>query len=655
MINEIVNVYYGIVKNQKRIWLVRDLMLLLARDPFNNCGSNISPIEKAIKIKDLKEHDSLVPKRLPYCLTRLMVGVLGGIVLLIGLSSCGGGKVDPTPIVEKTQTYTQAVSLNFKDTTTAQPSRTPTQTQTPIEKLEIGSKIINPKDNAKIVYVPAGEFLMGSEDSVADSDEAPEHTVYMDAFWIYKHEVTNAQFAEFVTETSYETDAEKKGWNSVYKDGSWTDLSGAYWARREGPGSEVNDMDDYPVVHVSWNDADAYCKWAGGRLPKEAEWEKAARGTDGRTYPWGDTLANCSLAQYWDCDGKTTKVDSHPDGASPYGAMDMAGNVDEWVNDWYTSNYYSQSVSLDNPEGPSHGTFRVLRGGSWSSYWMPGAEWGDLRVSNRLSTNPNNTGDTTGFRCILDETKETTSITPTSTLTLNPTSFTPETDIEGYPVCVVIDPETSIGPEIFENTEFQNDILDYLNAGGNPLELPQRLSSDAAAQEPNLITVYQPDFNSDQIPDVLMTITLPYGGGSGESHVYMFICRNGQYETHTLFRRMGAGIQAEGLYEGGGAQIERLDDLNKSGNIEILFSVNWPWYADYFLITWENDQFHSLISYVDELGFQRSYFEVNHGNFNIEDVDGDGIIELLVIPTNSQTMEIETWYWDGEQYQLPDE
>jgi len=218
--------------------------------------------------------------------------------------------------------------------------------------------------------------------------------------------------------------------------------------------------------------------------------------------------------------------------------------------------------------------------------------------------------------------------------------------------CILIDPEISIGPDIFENIEFQNDILDYLNAGGDPLELSQYLASDASVQEPNLIAVYQPDFNSDQIPDVLLTISLPYGGGYGESHVYAFLCRNGQYETHTLFRRAGAGIQAEGLYAGGGAQIERLDDLNKSGNIEILFSVNWPRYADYFLITWEDDQFHSLISYVDELGFQRSYFEVIHGNFNIDDVNGDGIAELLVVDINSQTKEIETWYWDGEGYRL---
>jgi hypothetical protein len=241
---------------------------------------------------------------------------------------------------------------------------------------------------------------------------------------------------------------------------------------------------------------------------------------------------------------------------------------------------------------------------------------------------------------------------PSLTLTPSPTADTPATDAEGNLVCVAINPEISIDTAIFEKPEFQNELGDYLNAGGDPLELPQYLASDPSDEEPNLIAVYQPDFDSDQIADVLVIVTLSISGGYGESHVYAFLCRNGGYESHILFRRAGAGSRGEGLYAGGGAQIERLEDLNQTGNIDLLFSVNWPGYAEYFLLTWEGDQFRSLISYMDELGLQRSYFEVQQGNFKLEDVDGDGVFELLVIPINSQTSAFETWYWDGEQYQL---
>ena len=244
---------------------------------------------------------------------------------------------------------------------------------------------------------------------------------------------------------------------------------------------------------------------------------------------------------------------------------------------------------------------------------------------------------------------------PSLTLRSSPTPLTPATDAAGNPICVVLDPEVSIDTEIFANPEFQDDIATYLNTGGDPAKLPSQLAADSSVQEPNLIAVYQPDLNADQIPDVLMTITLPYSEGSGETHVLAFVCQNGEFNHDILFRRAGAGSRGEGLYAGGGAQIEHLEDLNKTGNIDILFSVNWPGWADYFLLTWDDDQFTSLISYMDELGFQRSYLEVNQGDFSLEDVNGDGIYELLVIDINSQTMETETWYWDGEGYRLSDD
>lgn len=127
---------------------------------------------------------------------------------------------------------------------------------------------------------------------------------------------------------------------------------------------EAGDKSDHPVNCVDWDQAVAYCQWEGKRLPTEAEWEKAARGTDGRIYPWGNTAPDCNRAQYGKCGGQTVSVGTKPAGSSPYGVLDMAGNVDEWVADWYDSDYYAQSPS-ENPKGPSSGQHRGARGGNW--------------------------------------------------------------------------------------------------------------------------------------------------------------------------------------------------------------------------------------------------------------------------------------------------
>jgi formylglycine-generating enzyme required for sulfatase activity/uncharacterized caspase-like protein len=210
-----------------------------------------------------------------------------------------------------------------------------------------------------MVYIPAGDFPMGSNDG--DDDEKPMHNVYLDGYWLGKTEVTVRQFRAFVNETKYETEAEK------YKDKeNW-----------ENPG--FNQEDNHPVVYVSWNDAVAYCKWLSKTkgitftLPTEARWEKGARGTDGRKYPWGNHepyengkyYANYNPGQF-DEDGchYTAPVGSYPQGASPYGLLDMAGNVCEWVNDWHDARYYESSPPK-NPTGPVNGSYRVLRGGSW--------------------------------------------------------------------------------------------------------------------------------------------------------------------------------------------------------------------------------------------------------------------------------------------------
>jgi formylglycine-generating enzyme required for sulfatase activity len=216
-----------------------------------------------------------------------------------------------------------------------------------------------------MVYVSAGEFYMGSDEG--HNDERPMHTVYLNAFYIDKTEVTNAQYRKCVEAGACDTP------------GKTTYYDNANFAQ-------------HPVVYVNWYQAEAYCQWAGKRLPTEAEWEKAARGTDGRTYPWAEGI-DCDHAQYDECSGETVPVESKPKGASPYGALDMGGNVWEWVADWYGEDYYSQSPGR-NPPGPDSGEHRVLRGGSW---FHP-AHF--VRCANRFGIYPDYRCNFVGFRCV---------------------------------------------------------------------------------------------------------------------------------------------------------------------------------------------------------------------------------------------------------------
>lgn len=207
-----------------------------------------------------------------------------------------------------------------------------------------------------MVYIPAGEFIMGSSEEDVQkfllqyiyrtperfADEQPQHIVYLDAFYIDKYEVTNAQYREFIEATGRKP--------SIYLD------------------VEPYNDPDQAVMGVSWEDANAYAMWRGKRLPTEAEWEKAARGTDGRYWPWGNewdaTKLNANDAGAVDGYVYTAPVGSYPQGVSPYGVHDMAGNVFEWVSDWYDKNYYKYSPKI-NPQGPISGQNHVARGGSW--------------------------------------------------------------------------------------------------------------------------------------------------------------------------------------------------------------------------------------------------------------------------------------------------
>lgn len=223
-----------------------------------------------------------------------------------------------------------------------------------------------------MVEIPAGEFAMGSDGVRALEDERPMHRVWLDRFSMDLHEVATAQYAEFLIATQRPAPWQ---WNSV-------DLSQSH---------------DRPVIGVDWSDADAYCRWKGKRLPTEAEWEKSARGTDGRLYPWGDQfpgkdLANFALGARFSYSQVLLPVLSYEQGKSPYGLLHMAGNVWEWVQDWYVVNYYEVSPAR-NPQGPGNGQFKVLRGGSWSD--LPKY----LLTYGRFKLPPETRNSYTGFRC----------------------------------------------------------------------------------------------------------------------------------------------------------------------------------------------------------------------------------------------------------------
>jgi formylglycine-generating enzyme required for sulfatase activity len=248
-------------------------------------------------------------------------------------------------------TSTQAVA-----TATQLPSLTPNREPTPTKTLPM--EITDAKGVA-MRLVPAGEFTMGRD--AAEAKEMPAHTVYVDSFYMDIYEVTNARYVAFLNAFARPTTGIRSGYP------------------------------DFPV-YTNWYDSQSYCEWRGARLPTEAEWEKAARGTDDRTYPWGEGI-DCSYANYWKCQGGTTKVGSYEKGISPYGIYDLAGNVAEWVADWFSESYFQRSP-FSNPLGPQTGETKVRRGGAW--YFSEDS----LRVSSRFGNDPNQGVDAFGFRCV---------------------------------------------------------------------------------------------------------------------------------------------------------------------------------------------------------------------------------------------------------------
>ena len=266
-------------------------------------------------------------------------------------------------------------------------------------------------DGAVLVYLPAGDYLMGSPEGSAgaQADEMPQHWVSLGASWIDLSEVTSAMFARFVQATGYVTEAERAGSGSVLTGDTWGVVAGADWRHPLGAGSSLDGLEQHPVTLVSWSDAASYCAWAGRRLPTEAEWEYAGRGAlDGALYPWGNADLSGSRANFADAslgtgwadltinDGwrLSAPVGSYPDGASPFGVLDLAGNVWEWVQDWYDPGAYAAPAAA-NPGGPAQGSGRILRGGGWSHAWSA------LRLAARRSDDPAARSADVGFRCLL--------------------------------------------------------------------------------------------------------------------------------------------------------------------------------------------------------------------------------------------------------------
>lgn len=301
------------------------------------------------------------------------------------------------------------------------PSR---NTQSSSREPEVG---IKGSSTEGMVKLPGGSFLMGTEskDGFPEDGEGPVRETNIDPFWIDETTVTNAQFAEFIRATGYKTDAERYNWSFVFQNFLppkkqethlpspddtpwWKGIEEAFWKKPEGPHSNTNNRMDHPVVHISWNDAIAYCKWIGKRLPTEAEWEYAARGgLEQKKYPWGNELTpdgehRCNIWQGTFPDNNTGDDDYigtapvHSFKPNGFGLYNMSGNAWEWTQDWFSTSYPLLRIS-ENPEGPGRGDAKVIRGGS---YLCHQSYCNRYRVAARsMNTVDSSTGNL-GFRCV---------------------------------------------------------------------------------------------------------------------------------------------------------------------------------------------------------------------------------------------------------------
>lgn len=278
-----------------------------------------------------------------------------------------------------------------------------------------------------MLHLPGGTFLMGTDDreGFAADGEGPVRAITLRPFWIDATAVTNERFAAFVEASGYVTDAERYGWSFVFAGllpddfpetrgvaaaPWWREVHGASWRTPEGPHSNIEGREQHPVVHVSWNDAQAYCAWAGLRLPTEAEWEYAARGgLESKRYPWGDDLTpgGAHMCNIWQgtFPSKNTRDDGHygtaPVASFPpngFGLYDMSGNAWDWCSDWFSPTFHINGPR-DNPTGPPFGAAKVIRGGS---YLCHASYCNRYRVAARSSNTPDSTTGHMSFRCARD-------------------------------------------------------------------------------------------------------------------------------------------------------------------------------------------------------------------------------------------------------------
>jgi formylglycine-generating enzyme len=247
------------------------------------------------------------------------------------------------------------------------------------------------KTDVKMKLIPQGKFLMGSEGW--GEFESPIHEVFVDDFMIDETSVTNLEFSKFVTETNYKTTAEQKGFAMGYENGEMKEIAGLNWKSYS-----TIERQNHPVVLISWNDANEFSKWAGKRLPTEAEWEKAARGgLEQSLFPWGDSETQketCNWGKQTTDFPSTTDVKTFE--PNNFGLYDMAGNVWNWCSDWFEGNYYSNEIH-ENPKGGENGITKVRRGASFNII-----QTFRLRCANRGAYSPDNYAINVGFRCVKD-------------------------------------------------------------------------------------------------------------------------------------------------------------------------------------------------------------------------------------------------------------
>ncbi|MBG0785459.1 MAG: SUMF1/EgtB/PvdO family nonheme iron enzyme [Anaerolineaceae bacterium] len=350
------------------------------------------------------------------------VGIIGLVIIGLAIDIISGnfmnmGKSGEGPLAIEKATPTQTSTPEITEVLIDTPTVSIIENQTYFRKI----------DGMVMVLIPEGEFVMGLSETKIDFlinnicpycektwfSDSPSHVIYLNNFWIDQTEITNAMYQKYIDETGYVTQAELVGKGETF-DGEGR--IGSNWKYPLGPDRPIENWENYPVVQLTWQEALDYCMWAGGNLPTEAQWEKAARGTDERLWPWGNSIVDGTKANYldsnWDFGDQSSNdlfkflapVGSYPAGASPYGVLDLFGNAAEWILDWYDPDYYlvSDRVNPTGPEEPvilefSNDSRRVIRGGDYGEFWH-------RPITVRYSTYwPETMADSQGFRCIFSE------------------------------------------------------------------------------------------------------------------------------------------------------------------------------------------------------------------------------------------------------------